>query len=151
MNGFRKSLVFCFVFVLFFLLSSVKTWAYRVSAAEDISGLHVQPDAWGFLNTIWSFPNWTGSYYVEGIDCTEKQYKRMDMRGRNDCFIDSGDIHYLVGHGATRWDPNYGKYLSALIFKDGSSVAIVSTGTERSAYHTAIVLISMIVQHAKIV
>ncbi len=122
MNGFRKSLIVCFVFVVVFLLSSVKTWAYRVSAGEDISGLHFQPDAKRFLDTIWSFENWTGSYYVEGINCTEKQYKRMDMGGRNDCFIDSGDIHYLVSHGATRWDPNYGEDLSAIIFEDSNSL-----------------------------
>lgn len=132
MNGFRKSLVFCFVFVLFFLLSSVKTWAYRVSAAGGCSVPNVHPDARGFLDTIWSFPNWTGSYYEEGINCTEKQYKRMDMRGRNDCFIDGGHIHYLVGHGGTGWDPyNFGKHLSALIFEDGSCLV---PGEARNAW-----------------
>ena len=122
MNGFRKCLIVCFVVVLVFLLSSVKTWAHRVSSAEGSSIPSFHPDAWVFLNTIWSFPNWTGSYYVEDLDCQEKQYKRMDLGGRNDCFIDSGDIHYLVGHGAVRWDGYYGKDLSAIIFKDGNSL-----------------------------
>ena len=121
MTGFRKSLIVCFVVVVVFLLSSVKTWASRVSAAEG-SSVQFSSDAWGFLNTIWSFPNWTGAYYVEGINCEEKHYKRMDLGGRNDCFIDSSDIHYLVGHGATLWDPNYGKDLSAIIFEDGNSL-----------------------------
>jgi hypothetical protein len=122
MNVIRKSLIVCFVVVSVLLLFPIKTSAYRVSAAEGSSIPSSHPDAWGFLNTIWSFPNWTGSYYVEDLDCTEIQYKRMDYGGKNDCFIDSGDIHYLVGHGATRWDPNYADDLSALIFKDGSSL-----------------------------
>ena len=117
MNVFRNSFIVCFVVVLVFLLSSVKTWAYRVSAAESSSGLHFQPDAKRFLDTIWSFENWSGFHYAEGSACTEKQYKRMDMGGRNDCYIDSGDIHYLVGPGATLPDPNYGEDLSAIIFK----------------------------------
>ncbi|MHC4639437.1 MAG: DUF6345 domain-containing protein [Planctomycetota bacterium] len=121
MTGFKKSLIVCFVVAVVFLLFPLKAWAHRVSAAEG-SSVQFSSDAWGFLNTIWSFPNWTGSYYEEGINCEEKHYKRMDLGGRNDCFIDSSDIHYLVGHAATRWDPYYGKYLTALIFEDGNSL-----------------------------
>ncbi|MHC4546134.1 MAG: DUF6345 domain-containing protein [Planctomycetota bacterium] len=120
MNGFRKSLIVCFVVVLVFLLSSIKTLAHGVSAAEGCSVPNVHPDARGFLDTIKSFPNWTEHYYKEAFNCFEIQYKRTDSGGANNCFIDGSDIHYLVGHGATRGDEYYHKDLTAIIFEDGS-------------------------------
>lgn len=122
MNGFKKSLTVCFVVVLVFFLSSVKTWAYGVSAAEGCSVPNVHPDARGFLETIKSFPNWTEYYYREYFSCFEIQYTKMDYGGANNCFIDGGNIHYLVGHGAIRWDGYYGMNISAIIFEDGSSL-----------------------------
>lgn len=122
MNGFRKSLIVCFVVVLAFLLSSIKILAHGVSAAEGCGVPNVHPDARGFLDTIKSFPNWTEYYYAENPHCKEIQYKRMDYGGANNCYIDGSDIHYHVGHGGTRWDPGYHKDLSAIIFRDGNSL-----------------------------
>ncbi|MHC4546946.1 MAG: DUF6345 domain-containing protein [Planctomycetota bacterium] len=121
MNGFRKSLIVCFM-VANFVIAPLETFAWRVSAAGGCSVPHSHPDARGFYDTIKSFPNWTGYYYSEDLNCREIQYKRMFLGGQDDAWIDSSDIHYHVGHGATRWDEYHGKDLTAIIFEDGSSL-----------------------------
>ena len=122
MNGFRKSLIAFVVVTLAFLVFPLKAWAHRVSAAGGCSIPNVHPDTRGFYNTIKSFPEWMGRYYAEDYYCITRQYKRWDLHGRNNYYIDSSDIHYLVGHGATRWDPYYHKDLTAIIFEDGNSL-----------------------------
>jgi hypothetical protein len=121
MNGFRKSLIFCFV-VSILVVAPLETFAWEVSACGGCSVPNVHPDAKGFYDMIKSFPNWTGRYYREDLNCREIQYKRMDLGGTNNYYIDSSDIHYLIGHGATRWDSYYGKDLTAIIFENGSSL-----------------------------
>jgi len=121
-TGLRKSLIVCFAAAVVFSLFPLKALAHGVSAAEGCSVPNVHPDARGFLDTIKSFGNWTEYYYREYFSCFEIQYTKMDYGGSNNCFIDGGNIHYLVGHGAIRWDGYYGKNLSAIIFEDGSSL-----------------------------
>ncbi|MHC4737086.1 MAG: DUF6345 domain-containing protein, partial [Planctomycetota bacterium] len=121
MNGFRKSLIVCFV-VAIFVTAPLETFAWQVSAAGGCSVPNVHPDARGFYDMIKSFPNWTGYYYTEDLNCKTMQYKREDLGGWNNYYIDSSDIHYHVSHGATRWDSYYGKNLTAIIFEDGSSL-----------------------------
>ncbi|MHC4083689.1 MAG: DUF6345 domain-containing protein [Planctomycetota bacterium] len=118
----RNSLIVCFVVVLAFLFYPAITSAYEVSAAGAHSIPNTHPDARGFYDRINTFPNWYKRYYREDLHCRERQYKRSDLGGANNWFIDNCDIHYLVGHGATRWDAYYGKDLTAAIFEDGGSL-----------------------------
>ncbi len=122
MNVIRKSLIVCFMVVSALLLFPIKTSAYEVSAAGGCSVPNVHPDGRGFYYKVKSFPDWQGLYYANDYYCKERQYKREDLGGWNNYYIDRSDIHYHVGHGATRWDEYYGKNLTAIIFEDGNSL-----------------------------
>jgi hypothetical protein len=119
MNGFRKSLIVCFV-AASFVIAPLQTLAWRVSAAGSCSVPNVHPDGRGFYYTVKSFPEWYGRYYANDYYCTDLHYKRKDLGGLNNNFIDRSDIHYHVGHGAVRWDGHYDKYLTAIICQNGS-------------------------------
>lgn len=122
MNVIRKSLIVCFVVVSALLLFPIKTSAYEVSAAGGCSVPNVHPDGRGFYYKVKGFPEWRRHYYADDYYCKAIQYKRKDLGGANNYFIDRSDIHYHVGHGAIRWDGYYGKNLTAIIFEDGSSL-----------------------------
>lgn len=119
MSDFRKSLIACILLVSF-LTAPLETFAWEVSACGGCSSPDSHPDARRFYDKVRSYPGWTGNFYKKYANCKEIYYKRMDMGGQNNSWVDSSDIHYHISHGGDRWDPYYGKSLRAVLFQDGS-------------------------------
>ncbi len=110
------------ILVMLLVLCCASVTAYEVSAAGACSSPNSHPDAKGFYDKVRSFSGWTGNFYVEDNNSKEIHYKRVDMGGQNNSWVDSSDIHYHVSHGGTRWDSYYGKDLKAVLFEDGTSL-----------------------------
>jgi hypothetical protein len=121
MSDFRKSLI-VYILLVSLLAAPLQTFAAEVSACGGCSVPNSHPDAWRFYDKIRSFPNWTGNYYKEDNNCKEVHYKRVSLGGQNNAWVDSSDIHYHISHGGSRWDAHYGKWLTAILFEDGTSL-----------------------------
>jgi len=120
MIGLRKLLIVCFFVLAGFIIAPLETFGgMHVSAAGGCSVPNVYPDGTGFYYEVKSFPNWYGRYYASYYYSRERHYKRKDLGGLNNVFIDRSDIHYHVGQGAVRWDGYYDKYLPAIVFENG--------------------------------
>jgi len=117
----RKFLIACLV-VVTFLAANVETFAWEVSACGGCSVPDSHPDAWRFYDRIRSFSGWTGNYYKQDTNCKEIHYKRMALGGQNNSWVDSSDIHYHISHGGSRWDAYYDKWLTAVLFEDGTNL-----------------------------
>ncbi len=117
------------MFAHFFLSASL--WAYEVSAAGACSVPNSHPDALRFYNRVKGFSGWTGNFYKEDNNSREIQYKRHSLGGQNNYWVDSSDIHYHISHGGSRWDSYWGKYLTAVLFEDGTRL---DAGEARSCW-----------------
>lgn len=113
------------------LLCSGTLWASTVSAAGACSSPNSHPDARGFYDRVRSFSGWSGNFYREDEFSVENQYKRHDLGGANNSWVDSSDIHYHISHGGTRYDSYWDKDLTAVLFEDGTRL---DAGEARSCW-----------------
>lgn len=79
--------------------------------ADDRS--HWDESANGLYNKLVG-EGWTGRFNWGNYWAWEKDFKRMDLGGTNENWIDSVDIALVGAHGSTTWDAYYGKTLSCV-------------------------------------
>jgi len=77
---------------------------------------------------------WIGRFNWGNVNAWEEDFKRMDLGGTNEYWIDSVDIALVGAHGSTTWDSYYGKTLSCVYLGTNHDDSCITPSDARGAW-----------------